>query len=50
MNIAAWSDLHGYLPDYPGCDVALLAGDFSPLRAQRNPDQIHSWIRKEFLP
>lgn len=50
MKIAAISDLHGYLPKMPSADVTVMAGDFSPLRAQHNIPQMYSWIKKEFIP
>lgn len=42
MKIAAVSDLHGYLPDIPECDLLLLAGDICPDQGQA------SWLNREF--
>ena len=50
MKIAAISDIHGNLPKMPSADVTVMAGDFSPLRAQRNIPQMYSWTKKEFIP
>lgn len=50
MIIAASSDTHGHLVNYPECDIAVHAGDFSPLEYQRNPVEMDNWVYYEFLP
>ena len=50
MKIVAISDTHGLLmQNIPECNVLCIAGDISPLKAQRNMPQMISWIRKRFI-
>lgn len=50
MKIVAISDTHGLLmKNIPECDVLCIAGDISPLKAQRNMPQMISWLRKRFI-
>src|SRR6266542_178729 len=48
MKILALSDLHGYLPDIPECDILLLAGDYSPGPKDRDFLQgpFTNWLRR----
>lgn len=53
MKIIGISDIHGLLLDpknFPQGDVLCIAGDISPLKAQRNMPQMIAWIRKRFVP
>ena len=50
MIVAARSDTHGLLPKYPECDVAVHAGDFSPLNYQRTNQGMYRWVSSKFLP
>ena len=52
MKVIGISDMHGLLPDprvFPEGDVLCIAGDISPLKAQRNLPQMISWLRKRFI-
>lgn len=48
MKVVALSDLHGYLPEVPECDVLLICGDITPLKIQRNIPQSKKWLSHEF--
>lgn len=47
MKIAITSDLHGYLPDIPECDLLLIAGDVCPVWDHNRQFQAN-WLRGEF--
>jgi Icc-related predicted phosphoesterase len=48
MKIVAISDLHGFLPDIPECDILLIAGDIVPLQIQTQPDVSKQWFETVF--
>jgi hypothetical protein len=55
MHIVALSDLHGFLPAIPPCDLLIVAGDvcpdrFGPFLAARDPHQQHVWFDREVRP
>ena len=47
MRVAAISDLHGYLPDTPPCDVLLIGGDVCPVY-DHGLDFQRRWLQTEF--
>lgn len=47
MKVVAISDLHGYLPEIPPCDLLLIAGDICPYWDHRIPFQA-SWLNTVF--
>jgi Icc-related predicted phosphoesterase len=47
VKIVAVSDLHGFLPDIPPCDLLLLAGDITPVRDHSIPRQAE-WMDTNF--
>lgn len=47
MRICCISDLHGYLPEIPECDLLLIAGDLVPLTAHGRTKG-RSWLNGKF--
>ena len=47
MRICCTSDLHGFLPPIPPCDLLLIAGDVCPIKNQFATAQ-RAWIRNDF--
>jgi Icc-related predicted phosphoesterase len=55
MRIVALSDQHGFLPEIPPCDLAILAGDICPDRigpfyAMREPHHQKAWFDANVRP
>ena len=55
MRIVALSDLHGFLPDIPPCDLVIVAGDvcpdrFGPFMAAHDPHQQQAWFDRNVRP
>jgi hypothetical protein len=52
VKIAAISDLHGYLPRIPACDLLVVAGDVCPnanwKKPEPDPDAQEVWLRGTF--
>lgn len=49
MKIVAVSDMHGYLPGIPECDLFIIAGDICPTRNHTRPFQAN-WLKDIFNP
>jgi Icc-related predicted phosphoesterase len=49
VRLAAISDLHGFLPETPPCDVLVIAGDVCPVADHSLPFQ-HEWVANVFAP
>jgi hypothetical protein len=45
MKIVCASDLHGFLPEIPDCDLLLLGGDYCPTQRGQN-----FWVNQVFAP
>ena len=47
MIIYALSDIHGFLPKVPECDICIIAGDFCP-KFNHNIGMQHCWLDTNF--
>jgi hypothetical protein len=55
VRIVAVSDLHGFLPEIPACDLLIVAGDvcpdrFGPFMAVHDPYQQQAWFDRKVRP
>ena len=50
IKVVAISDLHGYLPEIPECDLLCICGDLVPLNVQANSRKTRKWLIDEFKP
>ena len=50
IKVVAISDLHGYLPEIPECDLLCICGDLVPLNVQANSRKTRKWLTEEFKP
>lgn len=48
MKIISISDIHGYLPKLPKCDIVTIAGDIVPVNIQRQYESCISWLSGPF--
>lgn len=48
MKVIGISDIHGYLPELPSCDVVCICGDILPLNIQRNFAASWVWLLENF--
>lgn len=42
------SDLHGYIPEIPKCDIVCISGDIVPLKIQRHDEACKTWFKEIF--
>ena len=48
MKVVGISDIHGYLPELPKCDVVCICGDIIPLRIQKDFKESWEWLVNDF--
>lgn len=50
MKLIVTSDIHGYFPEIPPCDIVIIAGDMFPHEYDRDFRKQSEWYQAELKP